>query len=200
LHQPNTIVLDHNLPEEIQIDENQSNLSDSQRSISSREMKSEHHSNGSPLPNITSNNTFDSTTTDTSSIAASVSSDKSSTVSTNGHSLSSASTFSDTNISYSSTDSSSDIGLNSSSSDPFSESTSNESMMTIKTDQSSPSTKKLSRRKPPKIIIRRASDSGSISSNTKNSSITIDGNQKSTEKQSMDVHHLSSYKRRSRKK
>jgi hypothetical protein len=73
-------------------------------------------------------------------------------------------------------------------------------MITVKTNQQSVSTKQLSRRNPPKIIIRRASDSTLPSSNTTNSLMTIDSNQTSAEKQSMNVRHLSSNKRKSNKK
>jgi hypothetical protein len=114
----------------------------------------------------TNENTFDYTPTDTNRIATS---DESSE-----RSLSSTSTFSDTDVSLSSSDTSSDI--DSTSSDQFSENISNESIKTAKIDRSSRVTKKLSRTKPPKIIVRRASNNTLTSSTSKNSSVTIDDN------------------------
>jgi len=162
----------------LETDENQSNLSDSHRSISNRS-------------SLTSDNTLNSTATDTNSNSPSVSSYNSSTNSMDEHKLSSPSTFSDTP---------SDESLYSITTDSISENTSNRSMTTAKTDRTFAAIKSFSRTETPKIIISRPLNDSVTSNKTKNSSIITDDDRKSARKKSKDIHHRSSHKRTSRKK
>ncbi|CAF1206573.1 unnamed protein product [Rotaria sordida] len=183
----NTIESNDNLSVNDQIDENQSNSSSSQSSTSLNETQDEDNSNES----FSTDNTFDSTFTDTTNNIETTS-DESSTIKTNKNDISSS-------ISSSSIDTSNDTNLNSFATDPLLTRTSNGSMTTTKTHQSAALIKKLSRTKPPKIIVRRPSNNSLISIDTENSSMTINRNETSTEEQAIDIHHLSPNKQKSKK-
>ncbi|CAF2909757.1 unnamed protein product [Rotaria sp. Silwood2] len=181
--QSNAVESSYNLSSKDEIDENQSS---SHTSISSNE-------------SFRMDNTFNSTSTGTDNIETFVSSDESSSIITNKNNISSYSTFPSINILSSLIDTSSETKLNSLATDPLMTSTSGRSTKTTKIDQSSTSIKKLSRTKPPKIIIRRPSNSSLTSINADNSSMAIDRNEISTEEQAVDAHYLSPHKRKSKK-
>lgn len=129
--------------------------------------------------------TFNSTSIDSTSV-------KSSNATANENNFSSNLTFAINNI----PSSLSYPSLNSFSIDPkLKKSTFRESVTTSKTNQSSISNKKLSRTKPPRIVIRRASNS---SLNSIDSLKTMNSNKRSKEKQTIDVHRLAPNKQRSK--
>ncbi|CAF1087984.1 unnamed protein product [Rotaria sp. Silwood1] len=188
----NIIQSNHNLPAKDQIKENQSSL---QTSISLNKTKDEDTSYDS----FQTDNKFDSISTDIENIETSASSDESSTIIANKNDISSNLTFPSINTSSSLIDTSSDTKLNSFNTDPLMTSRSNGSMTTSQTDQSSTSIKKLSRTKPPKIIVRRPSNHSLTSINNDDSLMTIDRNETPAEEQTIDVHYLSAHKRKSKK-
>ena len=190
-HEFNTVFMNLNPLLEAQTDKNQSNLSIPQHSKLQEKRKSEHLSNESIQTNLKYSTALDSTSINTKSSASPILSEGSFTIPMNEHESSSTSIFDYTSISSSLNDACSTTSINSSFVGPLLKHTSRESIITCKNDKPHESMKKLSRTKPPKIIVRQPSDCSLASVNIKNSSMTSDEKQTSIKKRTSNVRHLS---------